>query len=135
MGKSYVRLAFVLLLVLGSACNTLPSRPPMKWAALVDRNLPGVWTSDKFGRLLISCDGYIHMDDQGGFDLGNTGLKNAKIVEIKEADLLIETLPLVKDHYRMEQYPHQVKGAYQMKFWGREWKQVEAMDCSGRASY
>ncbi len=127
--KNSARILFLISGVFLFACNTMPSQKNQNWQALVDRMLPGTWTSDKFGRLYISCDGYIHLDDQGGFDLSNTGLKNAKIIEMQPKDLLVETLPFVKEHYAMAEYPHAEAGETVMKFWGRVWKRAEVREC------
>jgi hypothetical protein len=118
--------------MLGSACNSAPRRAPYRWQGLIYRELPGVWASDKFGNLHISCDGYIHLDDQGGFDLTNTGLKNAKIVELQDKALLIETMPLVKQDYPMAEYPHQEDGIWKMNFWNRKWQRIEIRDCDAK---
>jgi hypothetical protein len=127
--RMFVSSVIFACLCLGAlACNSAPMRT-YRWAGLIDRGLPGTWTSDKYGRLIVSCDGYIHLDDQGGFDLSNTGLKNAKIVELGEKELLIETMPLIKSRYSMAAYPHEEKGVWKMNFWGREWKRSEKREC------
>lgn len=124
------KILFAALAVSLFGCNTAPTHN-QNWPELSRRNLPGVWTSDKAGRLIISCEGYIHLDDQGNFDLGNTSLKNAKIVELRDQELLIETFPLVKDHFPMALYPYQEHGKWKMGFWDRTWSKVEERDCGG----
>lgn len=115
-----------------AGCNSAPKHSK-SWAELSRRNLPGVWTSDKYGELIISCQGFIHYDDRGGFDLENTGLKNAKIVELAERELVIETMPLIKSRYPMERYPYEEEGQWKMRFWDRNWSKASDRDCGSTA--
>jgi hypothetical protein len=124
----------VLALATLSSCNSAPrspEQPPRDWPVIAERKLNGVWTSDKYGRLIISCSGYVHYDDQGGFDLSNTGLKNARITEVREQELIIETMPLLTDHYPVPKWPYEESGTLKMRFWDRDWKRVEERPCSG----
>lgn len=135
-----IRSAFVAVLLSATgllACNTAPQNYQRNWATLVERGLPGEWVSDKYGTLIIACSGLIHLNDDGGFDFGNTGLKNAKIIEMREKALLIEVMPLIKTEYPMERYPYiertEDRDTTRMRFWGREWRQTVKRSCDSGA--